>query len=183
MNIKSKINMKIAVISAALVLLLTVGVGVALSYIGYETPPLPNSFTPGVVSCAVNESFSGQVKSDVSVRNTGNVPAYIRACLVITWQSDDAELYARAPVEGDNYVITYGDSRWMKGDDGFWYYIDAVMPGADTSMLIASVAPAGEAPEGYSLSVEIIATAIQTEPVSTVEDAWGVTVLNGKIMP
>ena len=44
-------------------------------------------------------------------------------------------------------------------------------------------AVAGKAPEGYSLSVEIIADAIQSVPDKAVREAWNVTVADGKIKP
>ena len=39
----------------------------------------------------------------------------------------------------------------------------------------------GKAPEGYPLSVEILASAIQSEPSSVVADQWGVTVTDSGI--
>ena len=39
----------------------------------------------------------------------------------------------------------------------------------------------GKAPEGYLLSVEILASAIQSEPSSVVAEQWGVTVTDGNI--
>ena len=39
----------------------------------------------------------------------------------------------------------------------------------------------GKAPEGYLLSVEILASAIQSESSSVVADQWGVTVTDSGI--
>ena len=39
----------------------------------------------------------------------------------------------------------------------------------------------GKGPEGYHLSVEILASAIQSEPSSVVAEQWGVTVTDGNI--
>ena len=51
-----------------------------------------------------------------------------------------------------------------------------------TPILIKSCKPNdGRNPEGYALSVEILADAIQSEPAKAVKEAWGMTVQNGRI--
>lgn len=66
------------------------------------------------------------------------------------------------------------DSKW-KEIGGYYYYPDPVAPNGSTegSLLNCTVAYP-ENPE-YTLSVEILATAVQSQPASAVTDAWGVT--------
>ena len=72
------------IITVILVLLLSVGTGVALSYLSDKTAPVENTFEAGRVTCSVRETFNGSVKSDVKVKNTGNTEAYIRAAVIAT---------------------------------------------------------------------------------------------------
>ncbi len=184
MNIKSN-KIKWIVLVTSLILLLSIGTGIALSYLMAEPPPVENVFEPGRVSCVVDQSFDGAVTSNVSVKNTGNTSAYIRAAIVITWQSNtgNSEIYARKPKEGVDFEIAYGDALWIKGVDGFWYYAEPIAPEANTNPLVTSITPLGEAPEGYAFSVEFLATAIQSTPGSVVEDEWGVTLSGTTIEP
>lgn len=166
-------------------LLLSIGTGAVLAYIATQTPPLENTLEPGSVSCSVNETFDGTVKSDVSIQNTGNTAAFIRAAVVINWQSkgENTQILAKAPLAGTDYTIAYSDSGWVQGSDGFWYCETSVLAGESTPNLIQSVSPVGDPPAGYSLCVEIVATAIQAQPISTVQTAWGVTVTENRIVP
>lgn len=176
---------RIIVISLCLVLLVSVGTGAVLSYISYKTPPVENILEAGRVECIVQETFDGSEKTDVTIKNTGNTTAYIRAAVLISWQSesDETEILARVPKEGEDYEITYGDLLWMQGDDGYWYYASPVEPDSATRPLIERVAPLGDAPDGYALSVEILATAIQANPITVVKDEWGVTNSDELIVP
>lgn len=166
------------IITVILVLLLSVGTGVALSYLSDKTAPVENTFEAGRVTCSVRETFNGNVKSDVKVKNTGNTEAYIRAAVIATWQTvgTSSEIYAIAPIESVDYDVIWGDSSWILGGDGYWYYTLPVAPDEETRMLIYELTPKSEAPDGYSLSVEIVATAIQSSPADVVLNEWGVTV-------
>lgn len=180
MNILKISGKKWIVVSVLIMLLAFVGIGTAISYIMTETDPVENLLVPGSVSCEIVETFDGKVKTDVSVKNTGNTQAFIRAAVLVHWQSktDTTEILARGPVEGVDYEIVYGDSGWTRELDGFWYYTKAVDPEESTSVLVKSVSQISESPEGYSLSVEIIASAIQSNPVSVVENEWGIKIDN-----
>ena len=49
-------------------------------------------------------------------------------------------------------------------------------------MLIDS-AVAVSAPAGYRLNIQILATAIQSAPDDAVQEAWGITPVNGELIP
>ena len=177
-----KLNKKTAVIIAlCLVLVFSAATGV-LAYLVSKPDPLPNSFVPARVTCAVEEQVSAGVYRNATVRNTGNVDAYIRAAVIATFQSADGKVLATAPVEGTDYTVTWGGNGWQKGSDGYWYYANAVNPDGLTSNLI-EVATQAAAPDGYELKLQIVATAIQSDPERAVEDAWGITPTNGKLIP
>lgn len=165
----------------AFLLLATIGTTVALLITKSET--ISNEFTPTIVSCKVEESFDGTVKRDVCVRNTGNINAFIRATLTVNWVNDETQkIHPTAPVAQSDYEIIWGQNGWIKGADGFYYYQNAVSPNAITSDLIESITPKNT-PDGYSLQVRIIASAIQSAPETVAEDNWGVIVAEQTLIP
>lgn len=157
----------------ALVLILGAAVGGTLAYLVTQTDPVTNTFEPSHVSCKIEEEFDGTTKSNVIVQNTGDIDAYIRAKVVITWKDANGNVYAAAPERGTDYTITYGDG-WTKGSDGIYYCNSKVAANnGSTPVLIKECRQTGTAPEGYALSVEILAEAIQAEPAAAVKEAWG----------
>ena len=137
-----------------------------------------NTFTPAHVTCTVEETFNGTEKTNVQIKNTSDIPAYIRAYIVVTWKdADDADdnVYGKLPVEGTDYTMTMSSgTAWKKGSDGYYYYTSPVAADDTTGVLISSCTEKTEkAPAGYRLSVEIIAEAIQSVPTTTVGDVWG----------
>ena len=139
--------------------------------------PVTNTFTPAQVSCEVDETFQNNVKSAVSIKNTSNIDAYIRAYVVVTWKDAQGNVYGKLPVKDTDYTMTMpNNTKWFKSGD-YYYYPDAVPSGASTGMLIEECKLIGTPPaDGYSLSVEIIAEAIQSLPAMTVASVWPVTV-------
>lgn len=168
----------------SLILILTIGVGGTLAYLITSTDPVENTFTPSQVNISVDEKFNGETKSDVKIFNeSDSVKAYIRAAIVVNWVNANGEVWAATPVLGTDYKMTIGDG-WTLAKDGYYYHKSAVNPGEATSVLINSAAPvAGKAPDGYYLSIEILAQAIQADGVAAngktpVELAWGTTALS-----
>ena len=185
---KPKQNKKSLTLLVCLVVLIVATVGGTLAYLMASTQPVKNAFTPSKVSCAVAEDpFDSERKTNVKVRNTGDTKAYIRATAVVTWKNDKGEVYAAAPQKDTDYTIAFNPNRnWFEGDDGFWYHLKEVAPcthtgdqahsGCVTGVLISQCAPVdGRAPDGYYLSVEIIASAIQSAPDSVVWKEWSNT--------
>jgi len=140
-----------------------------------------NTFTPAHVTCNVEESFNGTAKSDVKIKNTSDIPVYIRASIIVTWKDSSGNVYGQLPVAGKDYTISYGTGWTRQGD--YWYCNSEVAVGANTPELISSCTEvAGKAPkENYRLSVEIIAEAIQSQPDRAVQQAWGVTISGGSV--
>lgn len=170
--------------SLALILLFTVGGTIA--YIVTSTDNVTNTFQPSQVSCAVDETFTDGVKSNVSIKNTSDIPAYIRAHIIVTWKDKDGNIYGgAAPVLDTDYSLTIKNgTKWVKYDtDGYYYFTEPVAVGDKTGVLIEECKYLGNAPSGYSLSVEIIADAIQSEPPNAVGEAWGVAFGNGGVVP
>ena len=155
-----------------------------LAFISTKTEQKINTFVPAQVSCEISESFENNVKKDVKVQNTGNTDAYIRAAIVVNWKDKDGNIYGGAkPILNTNYTLELNMSDWAVGADGYYYHRIPIAPNQFTEVLIRECKEAENSnpPAGYSLSVEIVASAIQDAPVSTVQNQWHVTVQDGKI--
>lgn len=178
----NKFNKRVVTVVVLCLCITLCAVGGVLAYLSDITDPLENTFVPTKVTCSVEETFENGLKSNVKVRNTGDVNAYIRATVIATYVSDDGKVHSKAPIEGVDYIINWSGKKWLLGSDGFWYYSDAVAPSALTDNLIET-AKEGVVFEGYSLNLQIIATAIQSDPDAAVQSAWGITPVNGTIKP
>lgn len=161
------------ILLAAVIVLLAGAVGGTWAFLVAQSEPVQNNFTYAHVSCRIDEKFENGVKSDVKIQNTGDIPAYIRARIVVTWKDASGNVSA-VPVKDSDYTMTMG-TGWTKGTDGYWYCNTAVAAGGETPVLITKCEKKGTAPKDYDLSVEILADAIQSEPASAVTEAWGNT--------
>ena len=177
-NNKPRIRMnKLAILFIAVVMLIGAVVGSTVAFLVTKTEPVENKFTYASVSCAVSESFNGATKENVQIKNTGTTDAYIRATYVVNWLNKDGSI---APVpQGtipNGYTLSISenpDNVWTKGTDGYFYYLKPVAPGEftkDGSLVYCSVVYPENAE--YTLSVEILATAVQSTPANAVREAW-----------
>ena len=168
-----RINKKVILLAVSLVLILSAAIGGTVAYLIDQTGSITNTFTPAKVTPGINENFDRSVKNDVQITNTGDIPAYIRVKVVVTWKDAQGNVYGAAPVLGTDYTWQIPGTDWVKGSDGFYYYTKPVPAGEKTSVLLTACQPvAGRAPAGYSLSVDIHAQAIQAEPTTAVTSAW-----------
>ena len=106
----------------------------------------------------------------VEVKNSGDNPVWVRVSvdkqIIMDEQMDE---------EADTGLMTmdFDTDNWSVGNDGYFYYTLPVAPGASTegSLLTCTVKYPNN-PE-YTLSVEILAEAIQSVPEDAVKAAWG----------
>ena len=175
---------KVSLLLVSLVLIAAIAVGSTVAFIATSTEPITNIFNPANVTIDIDEKFENGVKTDVQVKNTGNTDAFIRAKIVVTWKDANGNVSATKPVEGTDYTMTLNDTDWFRGDDGFYYCKTSVAPKGSTPALITECKKADGVtpPDGYDLSVEIIASGIQSTPDGAVTEAWGMTVdANGQL--
>ena len=177
---------KTATLLVAIVLLLGVAVGTTVAYLIDRTEKIENQFEYAKTDVTVEEDLTGTTKSNVRVTNNSNIPVYIRATYVVNWVDAAGNIVTSVPT---GYEITERTEnpggKWIKGADGYFYYPTPVQPGhlTDGSLLTCTVTKQPENPE-YTLNVEILATAIQSEPTDAVVKAWGVTVgADGTLQP
>ena len=166
-----------------LILLLMISVGGTIAFVVTHTSEIRNTFTESVVKCEVDETFKDNVKSNVSIKNTGDTTAYIRAFVNVTWMNESGQVASVSPKSTD-YMIEYSTSGWLKGSDGYYYYSLPVQPNNKTAVLINScqLLETASAPDGYYLSVEIVCSAIQSTPVSVVSNIWHVQLSGDEIV-
>ena len=162
------------ILLAAVIVLLAGAVGGTWAFLVAQSEPVQNNFTYAHVRCTIDEKFDGTTKSDVKIQNTGDIPAYIRARIVVTWKDASGNVSAAVPVKNTDYTITFNETDWTQQGD-YWYCKTAVDAGGETPVLIIKCEKKGNAPKDYDLSVEILADAIQSEPTNAVTEAWGNT--------
>ena len=154
-----------AVLLIAVILLITTAVGSTAAFLVTKTEPVVEAFAYAQVSCQVTDALA--------VQNTGTAQAYIRASYAVNWRDVNGNIAAVTP-EGYSCDLDPQDA-WVEGGDGYFYYPDPVDPGDETPSLLTCGVSRPENPE-YTLSVEVVAEAIQSDPAEAAEDAWGVTV-------
>lgn len=172
----NKHKVKILCIIGA-VLLLAALCGTVLAYMFRVTDRIENIFAPAHVDCEVQEKTDTPMteKNSVTVKNTGNIDAYLRVRFVSYWVrvTDDgkSEIVSK-PSEMPKFKIADG---WIAGGDDTYYYKSPVPPSQFTNELLAE----GEKillaeQDGYRQVIEVFAEAIQSEPASSVIESWSV---------
>jgi len=164
--------------------LLGTSIGVTIAYLNDKSNTVTNTFIPGKAEITIIEKNEPNVKKDVVIQNpqnTENVPVYIRAKIVATWQDGNGNIYGEAPVRDTHYYINGPEDGWVLHTDGYYYYTSPVAPGDPTSKLITSAALNNGVtpPEDYFLCIDVLASAVQSDGVNAsnqkaVEALWGV---------
>ena len=172
---------RLAMMVLSIVLLLGVAIGGTIAWLSTKTTPVTNTFTPAEVTCEVEENFNENtgVKTNVNVKNTGNIDVYIRVKLV-TYRTNDAGQHIGGTAElpkftpGENWV-EYGK---------YYYYTLPVAPGKKPAANLAekmTLKPSYEDADGGKQALDVMAEAIQSEPKKAVGEAWGVRISQGSV--
>lgn len=154
---------------------------ITISYLKNENSEL-NKFELGKINPTVIEKFdeNNNIKSDVSIRNDGNVDSYIRVALVFSYIDKTGVTLIEQPLENIDYKISILLEDWILGSDGYYYYKYKVKPNEQTSILVEECTTLVQY-ESKKFNLNIVTSAIQADPVRAVEEAWGVTITNGII--
>lgn len=186
-------NRSFVVLAALLVLVLGI-VGTTLAWLTDTTEDQTNTFEYAKVSCQVLEDVNSNEtqKRNVRIQNTGNTDAYIRATYVVTYR-DEAGNILYETLEDDwkvDLTKEINTDGWVPGKDGYWYCKKPVAPGEETPALFKATIngngrflDGGRSKEQAITYVEILATAIQSQPVKAMGEAWGYTMNNGTLTP
>lgn len=171
-----------AILILSLLLLLAVGVGGTVALLKTATNQVTNTFTPAEVEIEPDEITTATTKSDIKFKNTGDVPVYVRATLVIYWTDTiNGEVQTIAPPAGS--VVNGGSVQpgWFQVGQ-IYYYSGPVAPTDSTTVMLDTITVT--VPDGSTAQchIDVRAEAIQAEPQSAVEDAWtDVVVVSGKL--
>lgn len=173
---------KPAIVVALVAALALVGVGGVLAWL-VSTDSLTNTFGVGKIETSIEETFEDPytVKSDVKVKNDGNVDAWIRAQVNIYWVDKEGNQLWDEPAENTDYTLVMGGqgvqpTNWLHGQDGYYYYESPIKPGNYTGFLIKELKDTSDYDDGRKLVCDIAAQAIQADPYKAVEEAWDVVV-------
>lgn len=172
-------NKKYAAAILCIILILAVGGAGVVAYMFRETDETDDTVPTARVSCDVSETLAGNAKSEITVKNTGNIEAYIRVRLVAYWTDEQGNrAYRTASVPS----FDYDASAWLAdAENDTYYYRTRVAAGTSTENLLGSqivLARDGE----YFLTVEVFAEAIQAAPSDAAASAWSLEIdSSGKI--
>lgn len=166
---------------------------VAVAFMLRRAEAQSDYFTPAVVTCAVHEKVNGveytaaqspvagSVKSDITAENTGNTTVFLRLRLSACWVDGTGKVTGTPSVPLPQITLR---QNWLDGGDGLYYYELPVEPGQSTTALCepmrmgTSVSPTGAA---VYQQITVLAEAVQALPEKAAQEAWGVTVKNGRI--
>ena len=116
------------------------------------------------VSCTVND--------DYTVTNTGDIDVLIRATVVVNWVDEEGNPAPGMP------AVTYSEG-WTQSADGKYLFYNGVLKPNDstTTPVIAGVEASPD--DEYTLKTTVLAEAIQAEPATAAQEAWGATYSGG----
>lgn len=146
----------------AVLLVLALAVGGTVAYIIARSDEITNVFSPSQVLCEV----TANADDTFTVKNAGDVEAYLRAAVVVNWENASGEIYWQNP------AFTVSGTNWKLGSDGYYYYDSPVA--AETAapdLLTVTVTETGTV-DGFTVSVKVLGEAIQSVPAEAVAQAW-----------
>lgn len=158
----------------ATVMLFALAVGGTIAWLIDKDSPLVNTFDPSKVTCEVQEKFDGKVKSDVNVKNTGDIDAFIRVKLV-TYRTNDAGQHIGGTAALPQFTL---GANWFEYN-GYYYYTLPVAPGDNPATNLTDSMTLTESyddADGGHQSIDVMAEAIQSVPAEAVGQAWGVSI-------
>ena len=163
--------------------------GTAYALMFRQTKLIENQFETAIVNCEVHEVLDGSgeyiqgeqttdSKKSITIKNTGNIDAYIRVKFISYWVDENGDIIAKA----SQMPTIRSASDWIAGSDNTYYYKKAVNPGAFTGEFLQEPMTLLISDEGYYQVVEVFADAIQSIPETAAGESWNVTIENSEII-
>lgn len=177
--------------TALLVLCVITAVGGTVAFM-FKKAQKRNTFQVAQVNCEVHEKMdeteqkdpgnsTGNIKSDICVKNTGNIDEFIRIRLVSYYVDNNGNIAGRA---SSNYPELKLKDGWIAGKEHTYYYKEPVKANASTNILCDPITLGTKTlADGTEVKqvIEVFAEAIQADPNTAVKEAWDVTVTDGRI--
>lgn len=171
-----RIKLKITIISLLLVVLSIITLPETKAYLSWASKePLNNIFKIEKPNIEIEEVFDKEVKSEVLIKNEGNVAVYARV-KVIPYYTYDGNIMGL----GDSFNLMIDDSNWIDVD-GIYYYRVPIEPGEATGNLLKEVISNNKR-KGMNLKVDVLAQSYNANQIKEIEDVWQVKIVNGKIV-
>lgn len=179
---KTKKSKKFYFILVIFLIMVISGISLTIAFL-VRQDSTSNQFMLGVVTPEIIEIFDteNKVKRDVAIKNSGNVPIYIRTLITIYFKDNEGNVLADAPVGNLDYQLTLSTSaNWILSEEGYYYYKTPINPDDLTDVLIEECKEL-KAYDDKILVVDVIAQAIQAEPEKAAEEAWNVNIVNNTL--
>jgi hypothetical protein len=127
---------------------------------------------PTTVDVDIEDEVSGDVKSNLVIKNTGNKDAFIRVIMVGNWVDSDGNI-VKPWNETQGTFTNFPNTDWEKGVDGYYYYKNAVAPGESPEYPLFDTYTKPANPEGTAgLVLGLSVQAIDSNAGSTYAAAW-----------
>jgi len=186
-----KRSIPIGLLVVSLVALFVLGGTLAWFTADAEVPP--NMFTTGTVNIEIHEDLDDPndwapgiiKKKEVSVKNEGSLPVFVRVQLTPVWGSTDGEVFSEdEELSIGNVIFNVNEEDWVKSGD--WYYYKGVLepkgePKDETPLLLYSVTLDSSLTDnkyqGKTLKIYVNAEAVQAAPIEAALQAWGLAEL------
>lgn len=131
----------------SLLLVALIGVGATGAYLVASSGTVKNTFASGNVTTEIEENVGSEGQKEVAIKNTGDLPVYVRARIVVGGaKQSDLEYVTALPTgwesAGKVYIVLNPNSGWTKdGDDpnGWYYYTEYLPAGQLTNKLMTHV--------------------------------------------
>ena len=146
---------------------------------------VPNEFTTGTVDIVIDEDLDDDPndwapgitkKKEVSVKNLGSLPVFVRVQLTPVWGSmdDEENFHEDEELSIDNVIFNVNTEDWVKSGD--WYYYKGVLePKSETPLLLSEVtldSSTGNDYQDKTLTIYVNAEAVQAAPIDAALQAW-----------
>ena len=170
-------------ISRRAVLAGAAAIGGTIAWLSTKTTPVTNTFTPAMVTCEVEEDFNENTgkKTNVNVKNTGNIDVYIRVKLV-TYRTNDAGQHIGGTAQLPKFNL---GENWVEYGEYYYYTLPVAPDEKPAANLADSMTLTGsyEDADGGKQALDVMAEAIQSAPEKAVGEAWGVTITRNSVTP
>ena len=156
----------------ATAVLLALAIGGTVAWLSTKDAPITNTFNPSKVACEVTEKFDGStgVKSNVNVKNTGTINAFIRVKLV-TYRTNDQGQHIGGTASLPAFTL---GANWVKYGDYYYYTLPVAPKEKPEADLISSITLESYTDvDGGHQAIDVMAEAIQSVPEDAVKAAWG----------
>lgn len=154
-----------------------------------------NEFGVGNIEATIDENGFQEVKDwngskkdkIVNIENTGNVDCLVRVAITPRWKDNEeyvlldtgkVELNFSQDMVGDINKVDLPTTKWLDGNDGYYYYMSVLKPNDSTVALLESVNLKSDSDDSKylekTLSIDVKVEVVQATEIGTFqfEDKW-----------